>query len=332
MNSRYNAISKRFMAFISVAYYVVFIIFTSVIIGFDEKFNVDSKGSAMYWMKDVDDGKKICDMNIPGTHDSGARYTQGIVTGVVASCQNSSIYSQLNSGIRYLDLRVDSNGTICHGILKCYKSMVTNKENELKLSDVLDYVEKFLENNSSEFVILQIKREGKNSDKNEFNNKIGNLLKSKSKYYYRKKSGVDLSTLTVSDVRGKFLVFARDCGDIDGGAFVYSNWGDNESCTLAKIDGHDCFLQDEYKAKTKNEKIECIKNFYSKIWEKDLSGKFVVNFTSCVGYYILWAVAMQINPSFKKFLEKNNLNKKFGIVLMDFPNGNLIESIYKTNF
>ena len=40
MNSRYNAISKRFMAFISVAYYVVFIIFTSVIIGFDEKFNV----------------------------------------------------------------------------------------------------------------------------------------------------------------------------------------------------------------------------------------------------------------------------------------------------
>ena len=283
-------------------------------------------------MKDVDDGKKICDMNIPGTHDSGARYTQGIVTGVVASCQNSSIYSQLNSGIRYLDLRVDSNGTICHGILKCYKSIVTNKENELKLSDVLDYVEKFLENNPSEFVILQIKRERKNSDKNDFKNNIGRLLKNKSKYYYRKKSGADLSTLTVSDVRGKFLVFARDCGDIDGGAFVYSNWGDNESCTLAKIDGHDCFLQDEYKAKTKNEKIECIKNFYNKIWEKDLTGKFVVNFTSCVGYYILWAVAMQINPSFKKFLEKNNLNKKFGIVLMDFPNGNLIESIYKTNF
>lgn len=331
MNSRYNAISKRFMAFISVAYYVIFIIFTSVIIGFDEKFNVDSKGPAMYWMKNVKDSKKICDMNIPGTHDSGARYTQGIVTGVVASCQNSSIYSQLNSGIRYLDLRVDSNGTICHGILKCYKSIITNKENELKLSDVLDYVNKFLENNPSEFVILQIKREGKNSDKNDFKNNIGSLLESKSKYY-RKKSGMNLSELTVADVRGKFLVFARDCGDIDGGAFVYSNWGDNASYKLAKIDGNDCFLQDEYKAKTKNEKIECIKNFYNKIWEKDLSGKFVVNFTSCVGYYILWAVAIQINPSFKEFFEKNGSNKKFGIVLMDFPNGNLIESIYKTNF
>ena len=31
MNSRYNAISKRFMAFISVAYYVVFIIFAQLL-------------------------------------------------------------------------------------------------------------------------------------------------------------------------------------------------------------------------------------------------------------------------------------------------------------
>ena len=48
------------MACVSVSYYVIFIIFTSVIIGFDEKFNVDSKGPAMYWMKNVKDSKKIC--------------------------------------------------------------------------------------------------------------------------------------------------------------------------------------------------------------------------------------------------------------------------------
>ena len=87
-----------------------------------------------------------------------------------------------------------------------------------------------------------------------------------------------------------------------------------------------------------HEKQECEKSFYAgitndkKIWKENLKDKFVVNFTSCVGYYILWAVAMQINPSFKEFFEKNGSNKKFGIVLMDFPNGNLIESIYETNF
>ena len=328
MNSRYNAISKRFMAFISVAYYVVFIIFTSVIIGFDEKFNVDSKGPAMYWMKNVKDSKKICDMNIPGTHDSGTRYTQGFITGIVASCQSDSISSQLNSGIRYLDLRMDADGVIHHDFIKCYKSVFTTKKNELKFKDVLDDVEKFLEKNPSEFVMLQVKQEG--SSKDSFKNSIGDILKNRARYH-KNSSSVDLSKITLENVRGKFLVFTRSGGSLDGGALSYSGWKDDTSYAVAKIGNSDCLLQDRYNAKSKGEKIECIEKFYNEIWNQNLDNKFAISFNSCVGCYIPRIMSMQINSSFEKFLNENS-NKKFGIVLMDFPNGNLIESIYKTNF
>lgn len=57
-------------------------------------------------MSQLDDNKRLSEMTIPGTHDSGT-YTLG--DGPVdsaAKCQTQSIAEQLNNGIRYLDIRL----------------------------------------------------------------------------------------------------------------------------------------------------------------------------------------------------------------------------------
>lgn len=54
------------------------------------------------WMSGIDDDARICEISIPGSHESCARYG-----GSSAHCQWRSITDQLNRGIRFLDVRCD---------------------------------------------------------------------------------------------------------------------------------------------------------------------------------------------------------------------------------
>ncbi len=65
------------------------------------------------WMGGLPDSIELRRLTIPGTHDSGARFG-----GPWTECQNTTIAQQLQSGIRFLDVRCRiTNGSfaIHHG-------------------------------------------------------------------------------------------------------------------------------------------------------------------------------------------------------------------------
>lgn len=92
---------------------------------------------------------RVRDLVWPGTHDS-ATNKMGVagVSRPFARCQKLSIYDQLVTGVRVLDVRVEQDRKVCHGPLKSY--LVDVVINDLK---------RFLGETKSEFVILEIRTE-----------------------------------------------------------------------------------------------------------------------------------------------------------------------------
>ena len=101
------------------------------------------------WMKQVDDNIKIVDMSIPGTHDSGATHSLFDVAG---KCQDLSIKSQLNIGVRFFDIRLQ----LVHNDLNIVHSFVDQK---LKFDSVLDDFSSYIKENNSEFLIISLKED-----------------------------------------------------------------------------------------------------------------------------------------------------------------------------
>jgi hypothetical protein len=101
------------------------------------------------WMAAMDDDKLLMGLAIPGTHDSGAYKT--VTPG---ETQDWTITEQLESGIRFLDIRLaqtqddDSYFEIKHGPLRF------GNFNEL----VMEPVKKFLNAHPSETILMSIKR------------------------------------------------------------------------------------------------------------------------------------------------------------------------------
>lgn len=119
--------------------------------------NVKSTGANEHWMSDnwsfIKD-KKLADIVIPGTHDSGT-YKLGWGSGInTAKTQNVSIGEQLKDGIRYLDMRVtEAAHTGCADnsvwwLFHTWKSY--------RLQEALDEVKAFMSKpaNNKEVVIL----------------------------------------------------------------------------------------------------------------------------------------------------------------------------------
>jgi hypothetical protein len=92
---------------------------------------------------------RVCEVVWPGTHDS-ATDKIGIpyATRPFAQCQTLPVYQQLLLGVRALDVRVDHDGFICHGILSSYRADV-----------VTSAVRRFLLETTSEFVLLDVRTE-----------------------------------------------------------------------------------------------------------------------------------------------------------------------------
>lgn len=115
------------------------------------------------WMKMLPDDVQISQINLPATHDSGCwkmKYMEKY-----SQTQAGNIYKQLNRGIRMLDVRLatfDDNKDplemkLHHSMNEKYitRSMCyDDDDNQLSLRRVMNYIDKFLEENPSETVIL----------------------------------------------------------------------------------------------------------------------------------------------------------------------------------
>ena len=91
----------------------------------------DNSLNGKNWMSGIPDDRYLCEINLPGTHDSATAYCKNTTdnyvqllgrpvfnSGEYARTQSLTLSEQLNAGVRYLDLRfAPKEGTLllCHG-------------------------------------------------------------------------------------------------------------------------------------------------------------------------------------------------------------------------
>lgn len=104
------------------------------------------------WMSAVPDDTPLAAVSMPGTHNSA---TYSIRSGhwrkVVDAlrCQWRSLSEQLNMGIRFLDLRVRSDGRLCHGVVTC----------AVNIRGAFDELRDFLRHHPTEVLVVRVKDE-----------------------------------------------------------------------------------------------------------------------------------------------------------------------------
>ena len=120
------------------------------------------------WMSNLDDSTPLEQVNFPGTHDTATwNYTQetqdrfldwtttGIGPAITYQCQDQSITSALNSGIRAFDLRIGLSPLDNTTIIFYHGSAILSLT--ATFEDILYGYYKFLDDNPSETIMLSVK-------------------------------------------------------------------------------------------------------------------------------------------------------------------------------
>lgn len=168
------------------------------------------------WMAFIDDNKNISELSVPGTHDTMANYE---LTHMVRT-QAISLKGQLDSGIRFLDIRCNYNDNqfkINHGPIGL----------KYNFDDVLNTVSKFLDENPTESVFMRIKQEHSKYSDYEFDKKLKEYESKYSKYFWKNTSYTNNPKL--GDVRGKIVVFNDVFGSTVGLDYRSTDKQDNYS-------------------------------------------------------------------------------------------------------
>ena len=110
------------------------------------------------WMARLPDELPLCDIAIPGTHDSATQYVQ---LAYFSRCQSLGIAGQLEAGARYLDIRLGTDGKtegfkLMHGFTSCKTGFFGGA---LTLDRVLDDCFAFLDAHPGETVLFAVKYE-----------------------------------------------------------------------------------------------------------------------------------------------------------------------------
>ncbi len=247
------------------------------------------------WMKFLDDNKLISDITIPGTHDSLALHG-----GLAAECQAWSLMDQLHAGIRYFDLRVSGNELkVMHGPIPQHTTFFA----------AFNTIKEFLTKFQTETVLVRVKHSSK------FPDHVISQLKHDSN------SWVMNTVPRIKDIRGKVV-------------FIKKN-----SFTLG-VPLHETDKHGDYKVGKVEKKKDKIIAHLNEAIEACRKGYVVLNYSSGTGFPFLRvdnspkSLAKEINPWLYDNLKdasKQNIKLCFGVIAMDFPGFDLIQSVIAFN-
>ena len=274
--------------------------------------NYQFEGDLTNWMKKIDDNTLINDISLPGTHDSGATHS---IFDVAGKCQDISIKSQLNIGVRFFDLRlqlIEDEFHIVHSFVK----------QNLKFNSVMEDLSEFIKKYSSEFIIISIKEE---------ESTVNSTLSFQEAFERDIKKYEDIISLetkmpeTIKDARGKIHLMSRF--NVDYGIPAYFGWHDSTSFEMGDVYVQDNYCITDIDVK-KNDILKAIE------YSKTHSDKLVLNFTSCYldnAFPPSYAgtTALSINPWLKEQLSNE---KDLGIMVCDFISDDLTKIIIERNF
>ncbi|MEU7073164.1 phosphatidylinositol-specific phospholipase C domain-containing protein [Streptomyces narbonensis] len=252
------------------------------------------------WMAAHGDGTALRQLTIPGTHDSGARFG-----GPWSECQNTTIAQQLDSGIRFLDIRCRVTGgsfAIHHG--PSYQNMM--------FGDVLIACRDFLAAHPSETVLMRVKQEYSSDSDATFRAIFDDYLGNRG---WRSLFRIGDTLPALGEARGKVVLIA------DNGGLPGLKWWDGGALAI----------QDDWNAlpNAKYPKIEA--HFRAAV---EQPGKLYINFVSTSASLPPRWNSDNLNPRVHGFLDGTaNTWKGLGIVAMDYPNtrSGLVASLIRHN-
>ena len=314
----------------------------------DSNLNLDNSD----WMSRVSDDKLISELSIPGTHDTMA-YNPDLKFLNITRTQTISLENQLNSGIRYLDIRLtyqNDRFDINHGAIYL----------GYNFTDVLETVEEFLSVNPSETIVMRLKQEHSKSSLAEMKNLFDKYFEEYRDLFWTKDSSNSPSNPSLAELRGKILVVS----EVDSIDF--------------SLRFKDIILQDYFALGTVSnitDKWDKVRN-HLELSNQDYSNNIYMNHLSATGGAMPYTVASGqiipdnnteklwtgiirstkadvdypyfskkeilpelnafyyrgINELFVDFIQNNYIENKTGIVIADFPGAALINSIIEVNF
>lgn len=163
------------------------------------------------WMKQLDDGIKLNQLIMPGSHDAGMSELHhcdlgsDMNTGMVKT-QALNILQQLEAGSRYFDIRVDYD----HKELVTYHRSGSAGCNGQSLADVMDQAVTFIRSHPSETFILKFSHIRSNRGKEEEIIQRVDQFVSQMKYreylFVQTDNLVNLAELPLGSFRGKFVL------------------------------------------------------------------------------------------------------------------------------
>lgn len=279
------------------------------------------------WMKSISSNRKIQNISIPGTHDSG---TEKIGDGV-SHCQNFSIRRQLEEGIRFFDIRLNRQFGLCHGPIGC----------GINFDQVVNWCKDFLKNNSAEAILMSLKAEACNWDAN-MNTMLEKLVKENPNLFLTGKYLPD----NLKGARGKIVLLKRDGECCYGIPFQFA-----DNCTFA-IGDKDTdpsvtkfYVEDCYSGFSTPEKCEVMRVNLEKSLKESTVKYCYVTFASLAypfhtPYQNAWGgngVDPAINSWLGRYISDRTGRKDFGIILLDFYNNHgeepqLVTDIILSNF
>ncbi len=291
------------------------------------------------WMQALQDSLNIAQINLPGTHDSCAYKVQ---FPLLSKCQNTAIIEQLNSGIRYLDIRVEKDGKklkLVHDIADCKNPR--KKSEKLYLDSVINDCKKFLSENPSETILISYKRDDGASQEETFDIFFEHYLEADPIWYKENRSPI------LKEVRGKIVLLNRDSIDISNEKYTDLNTGINlsawvyqkenvkriyETAELLSRDGaltgKTFTVQDLYGLTPQKKWVSAVFPFIKNPPKTD---DILITFFSCGSlFYNPKRSAKYINQKLSDItLQKT---KKYGWIIMDYPTEKFIKEIINSNF
>ena len=256
------------------------------------------------WMSHLDSKKPISLVSIPATHDAGTalgRYGW-------SRCQILTIPAQLKVGVRGFDIRlrlVEDSFKIYHG----------SEFQRLEFITVMNAFQEFLNKHPSEFLVMRVREETKAyRPKKSFESSFGEMMRANGfdKLLYKAKSRTEIPK--IGDVRGKIVVI--------------DNYGKLPDCM--DYPNPTMSVQDDYDINDMPKKFrEIVQKFEDALIEKT-GATWHINYTSsCSALVDQIMSAKANNAKVQDYLKgkKGNL----GLVLMNFPSLDVIQSIVDSN-
>lgn len=190
------------------------------------------------WMNYIDNSRTISQLSIPGTHGSMALY--GSILGHILINQTMNLDIQLNSGIRYIDIR-------CRHYYNSFPIHHDLAFQDAYFNDVLDSVINFLKQNPSETILMKVQEEigtGAPPEGNTrtFNETFNSYLKGNEHYFWTPtNNSSNPINPTLGEVRGKIILlqnfpgsrqfgidwdwlYVHDMWELDGSSQIYAKW------------------------------------------------------------------------------------------------------------